>query len=242
MLEEIRIVALGPTWSRVPPPEPNTETWGCNSIYRDVKLDRLFVMHDIRKDIFLRDVNFFEEMNKQDIPVYMTSPEPGLKQGIVYPVKEVYNEFKVIFFMDTIAWMMAYAIMLKPKKISLYGVDMRPDSGIEHHKNEKGCVEFWCGVATGRGIKLYIPPESFIMKSIIGGIFYGFKTGTRSEGCLGKFVPEKTLACHRSYKVIPIDKEGNEMREEESIIELRGLLERTKELERITIKDAEKTL
>lgn len=241
MLDDIRIVALGPTWSKVPPKKTNTETWGCNAIYRDLEIDRLFIMHDIRKDLFLRDIHLFENLNTKNIPIYMASPEPGFQNGVVYPIKEVYAEFGIIFFMNVIAYMVAYAIMQKPKKISLYGVDMRPDSGMEHHKNEKGCVEFWLGVAIGRGIKISLPPESYLLKRVIGGMFYGFKPLKKPDGKFTDFIPEKTLACHRKYRVTPVDDKGNDIKELAEIFEIRGM-KRTGEVEKVIFQDPKSTL
>ena len=80
--------------------------------------------------------------------------------------------------------MVATAIMQKPKCIQMFGVDMRPDAGVETYLNEKGAVEFWVGVALGRGIKFENTLESYVLKIKQEGDFPGARDKIKRSGLI----------------------------------------------------------
>jgi len=215
MLDKIYILAKGPSWYRCPETvPPNTEIWGCNSTYKDRKLDKLFIMHDIRLDMIYEDEDFVEHVNGLGIPVYTTGLYKVLKNNRSFPVAEVYNEFRIPYLLNVICYMLAYAITQKPKEIELCGVDMR--AGVEYI-GEKGCVEFWVGVAVGRGIKVNIPNESMVCKDIMPRdvrardgdtqlMFYGYMHRTKDNG-LVQLIPRGERKCASKYKLVPVGEE-----------------------------------
>jgi len=172
-LDEIIILAQGPSWYEAPQKTPkNTEIWGSNIIYREGnEVDRLFVGHDIRTLMLHDDPDFVKNVNELDIPIYTTGRYRCLKNNFPIPINEIMNKFHTAFFLNVIAYMIATAVLQKPKKISIYGVDMRPDAGNETYSNEKGSVEFWLGVAIGQGIKIINTKQSFVLKTKQEGNF-----------------------------------------------------------------------
>jgi len=216
MTEHIVLLALGPTWYQCPrrnllPKSPECEVWGINTIYRNYAgLDKLFMMHDVRTEILLNDYNFINTVNSEGFPVYTAGNYDALKNNVVFPIEEVISEFQVGFFMNSLTYMIAYAIMQNPKRISFFGIDMRPDSQYEWHVNEKGCIEFWCGVAVSRKIKLEIPKESYVLRRAMTGSFYGFHPRKGPDG-LVYMVPVCDRRKYGRYKLTPIDDEGNEL-------------------------------
>ena len=210
-LDKIIILAQGPSWYQCPdliPGNERVEIWGSNVIYRDHAVDRLFFGHDMRGHFFDDDMNFFENLNKIGMPVYTTGVYKPLVNNAQIPVIEILEEFKVGFFLNVIAWMMATAILQNPKTIDMYGVDMRPDADIEYIINEKGTMEFWCGVAMGRGIKLKNTKESYVMKIKQEGNFPGYRKKVPQNGLATLIPPEdRNPFALRTYAILPVGEE-----------------------------------
>ena len=206
-LDNIILLARGPSLYRCPEQTPvNSEIWGCNTTYRDRTLDRLFVMHDIRWEMIFEDKNFVNNVNSLSIPVYTPGAYPVLVNSVAYPINEVFKEFTVItYFLNVIAYMIALAIMQKPKEISLFGIDMR--DGMEY-SYERANVEFWLGVAIGRGVRVNTTDESMIFKSQHpdhkGRLFYGYTQRKEKDG-LYNLIPDGERKCAKTYRLVPDD-------------------------------------
>lgn len=206
-LDTIILLARGPSGYRCPTEKlPNTEVWGSNTVYRDRTLDRLFIMHDIRWEMMTEDRNLIENVNALDIPVYCPGAYPVLKNSVDYPIQDVFAEFGIIpYFLNVIAYMVALAIVQQPKKIQLYGIDMR--AGMEYQA-ERANVEFWLGVAVGRGIKVDTTPESMIFYSPHQAhkdrLFYGYTPRKRSDG-LYNLIPDGDRECAKQYKLVAVE-------------------------------------
>jgi len=209
-IDNIAILAMGPTWYKCPREvPPNSEIWGINTMYRNhPNIDRIFMMHDLRTEIVLQDKNFVKSVNDYGAPVYTNKEYNKFTNNVVYPIPEMIKEFNIGFFLNCICYMLAYAISLKPKTIVLYGVDMRPDSGQEWHQMERGCVEFWCGMAMGRGIDVSLPAEANVLKRHMVGNWYGFYEREEEDG-LYRIVPLGDRNQYDSYILIPFDDDGN---------------------------------
>jgi len=210
-LDKIIILAQGPSWYQCPdlvPGKEGMEIWGSNVIYRDHAVDRIFFGHDPRGSFFNDDMNLFENLNKIGMPVYTIGVFKPLINNAQIPITEILDEFKVGFFLNVIAWMIATVILQNPKTIDMYGVDMRPDAGGEAYVNEKGSVEFWCGVAMGRGIPIKNTKESYVMKTKQEGNFPGFRNKIPQKG-LATLVPEKdrNIIALNNYAILPNGKE-----------------------------------
>ena len=211
-LDSIILLGMGPTWYQCPKKCPeNSEIWTLNTMFRNhEEISKLFMMHDIRIEIIMQDAKFIDNVNATGLPVYTPIPYPSLKNNIVYALKEVVEEFGVGFYLDSVAYMLAYAIMQKPKNLVLFGIDMRPDSGKEWHLNEKGCIEFWLGMAMGREIEVHLPIESQLLKRNMVGNWYGFHERQKGIGIL-QAIPKQIQAKCRYFKLTPLDEEGKEI-------------------------------
>jgi len=210
-LDKIIILAQGPSWYQCPdlvPGNDKVEIWGSNVIYRDHAVDRLFFAHPMRGHFFNDDMDLFENLNKIGMPVYTSGLYKPLVNNAQIPVLEILEEFKVGFFLNVIAWMMATAILQNPKTIDMYGVDMRPDADCEYLINEKGTMEFWCGVAMGRGIPIKNTKESYVMKTKQEGNFPGFHPKVPQNG-LVMLVPkeDRNIMGLRNYAIFPVGEE-----------------------------------
>uniref|UniRef100_A0A6M3LS15 Uncharacterized protein n=1 Tax=viral metagenome TaxID=1070528 RepID=A0A6M3LS15_9ZZZZ len=210
-LKKIIILAQGPSWYQCPLTAPEgAEIWGSNVIYRDhPNVDRLIFGHDIRGHHFEDDMNLFENLNNYGAPVYTVGECKQLNNTAVIPIGAIMEEFKVGFFLTTIAYMIAMAIMQKPEALEYYGVDMRPDAGGETYGNEKGCVDFWTMVAMGRGIKFSNTLESYILKTKQEGNFPNFRAKVAQNGLVHQ-IPEHERNPYfigMNYKIIPVGDE-----------------------------------
>ncbi len=194
-LNEIAILAMGPTWSQCPETLENGEIWATNTMYMNHHVDRIFLMHDVKHDILVQDKDIVENINKLGVPFYTAGEYASFKTNIAYPVEEIIDYFGVAYFLNVIAWMMAYAIYCKPKRINLYGVDMRGDAGGEYNIGERGCIEFWIGRALGDKIEVGIPEESFLLKRTMRGNFYGYRFRKNPNGL---DIPWTTYRLHRA--------------------------------------------
>lgn len=209
-LKKIIILAQGPSWYQCPAIAPEgTEIWGSNVIYRDHQnVDRLFFGHDYRGHFMEDDSNLIENLNNYGCPIYTIGKSNVLKKNALIPINEILTEFKECFFLTTIAYMIATAILQKPETMDFYGVDMRPDAGGETYGNEKGCVDFWTMVAKGRGIYFTNTKESYILKDKQEGNFPNFRPKIQQAGLVHQ-IPEqdRNIFGLRNYQLVPIGEE-----------------------------------
>jgi len=173
-LENIFILGRGDSLLRCPVKKPEkTEYWGCNSVYKAREVDRLFIMHDLYVTQFNRDNDLIKNINEKNFPVYTLGGYEKIKNNVLYPMEEVIEEFKIAYFLTNIAYMLALAILQKPKHILLFGVDLDWGTQVEYLREEKANVEYWIGVVTGKGIEMQITQESTLLKRKGRGNFYG---------------------------------------------------------------------
>lgn len=67
------------------------------------------------------------------------------------------------YLTSSIAYMIAQAVMDGYEKISIYGVDLTVHDAEYFH--QRTCTEAWIGLAKGKGIEVFIPPQSSLMKA-----------------------------------------------------------------------------
>ena len=187
MIEELIILGNGP--SRVECPY-HCETWGVNGGYAFAKrLDKLFMADSLEGEILEEEYNVEKLLDFKGILV-LAKPFPvfeGLNLPYeIYPIDEVLAKFDTRFFSDTIAYMIAYALLktktiqgpkdLMPRVVSgynriyLYGIDMMSNTS---YIQEKGGVEFWMGIALGMGVEIINTRGSATGKTW-NGKMYGF--------------------------------------------------------------------
>ena len=104
-MKKINILGLGPTWYQCPETtEEGEEIWGCNTMYRNRKVDRIFISHDLRNDILLMDKDFVDNANATGVPVYTSGEYPVFTNNKVYPIQEILDEFGALFFLNSICY------------------------------------------------------------------------------------------------------------------------------------------
>ena len=169
--KKVALIGYTPTRGQAPYDNPEFEIWGLNDLYKfksdqDVKRwDRWFEIHDTKQDYTHLGrqpwAKLFEDFKKMGCPVYLQQKHPDIPNSIAYPIEEAVKQFGY-YFTNTVSYMIALAIMEKFEEIHVYGIDMAVDS---EYNYERPSCEYFLGVAIGRGIKVYIPPEADLLKS-----------------------------------------------------------------------------
>jgi len=94
-------------------------------------------------------------------PIYLIEPAEAIPRGVAYPKDEMVAAFGR-YFNNTVSWMLALAIAMKPQEIGIWGVDMAAAS--EYEQQRPSC-EYFIGLARGAGINVHVPPQSDLLTS-----------------------------------------------------------------------------
>jgi hypothetical protein len=150
------------------------EIWACSPMnYTAPRVDAWFEIHNLDRKFVAGNDPYAAALQKHP-RVYIAVPDPRLPQGIVYPKDEVYkffgnSQFLDSFFQSQVSYMLAWAIMQKPKTIGLWGIDMA--AAEEYGQQRPGC-HFFFTEAEKRGIEIVAPPQSDILEALPP---YGYK-------------------------------------------------------------------
>jgi hypothetical protein len=177
--EKVAIMGFASSWVDTPFKDDSFEIWTLNEAYKlleqepkfkDIaRFDRWFEIHDPLSPTKNKPehVKFLSEC---PCPVYMREKVDNVKNCVLYPFDGILKYFPRRYLTNTIAEMTALAICEGFKEIHLYGVDMA--AGDEYAWQRPNC-EYYCGFAEGRGIKLFIPNKSPLLKA---NKIYGLET------------------------------------------------------------------
>lgn len=128
-----------------------SETWGTLTCLlkeglRDKPFNKLFAFDGINLPEIKRSLDIAHERH---IPVIST-----LDYGDqLYPIRDICREYKTSYFMNSISYMLAYAIYLKFNKMYINGIGGRKRWDYEQGRP---FIIFWLGVATGRRVEYEI--------------------------------------------------------------------------------------
>lgn len=197
MNKVVRLIALGPSCAEATWKAPEgVDTWGIQYCWRNFKLDRAFVMDDedwikAKNNSFAVPIDMAKEMRESKVPIYVAKKWSDVENTVEYPIKEVLEYFKPIkYFMNSMAYMFALAIMEGYERIETYGIDLRyfGDLGDElkyptNWLDETHCGAFWVGLAIGKGIEVVTSQRSSLMQPIHpkGVKLYGYEVSPLIE-------------------------------------------------------------
>jgi len=159
-MKQIAILGMGPSHVELKAP---FETWTVPyTVQYRHPISRIFCVHSWSE----YDPNTMRlialRQGREGFDIISSTPlPPGLK-GTIYPIEEVLKASGVKIFSDLTCYMMAYAIYIeKVDKIWWYGIDCL---GYTNYTIERGAVEFWAGVARGKGIEVINTMTSATLK------------------------------------------------------------------------------
>jgi len=173
-MKEIIILGRGNGWSEA----PDGECWApCSAmscrINSQKELTRGF---DIHGDSFEKADAFRKLAEDNNVDYYTQSK---------FPLEEIIDYFKTDYFANTICYMIALAIYEGVEKIDFYGVNMNGPNEI--YSIERACVEFWVGLAIGKGLEINIYGERSSLlvvdrtNAAEPGIMYGYNNKQRLD-------------------------------------------------------------
>ena len=183
---------MGPGWDHAP--ECGTdkgEIWGINGLILRRPIDLLCEMHDFEwtgeelykhqhaaRGTFLSRQNLWNRVaqkfsywqqiiravNKYKTPFLSVKEYEQIPSSIRFPFEWATKEFPTEYYTCGICYMIAYAIHEGVSELHIYGCRMEIQS---EYKFPRGGVQFWLGVAVGRGIPV----------KVYGGDIYKTRTG-----------------------------------------------------------------
>lgn len=172
--------------------DPTYEVWGLNQLYRYTpRADRWFEIHTrevFEKDL-VRDTDYVGWLRAAPMPVYMTQTHPDIPMSVRYPAERIMAAFSSgrDYFTSTPSFMVALALLEGFTTIGVYGIDLIVGREYEF---EKCCMEYWLGVAQGRGVTLEIPTEAALLKQTHR---YGYQDSGSFMGPLKRSLLESRL-------------------------------------------------
>jgi hypothetical protein len=137
---------------------PKENCWGINCIILERSVDLHFDMHTDgkmnEKQIARREL-VIKQTKQMNIPVYACHAIPETTY-IRYPIEDIIKEFRTGYFSNGICYMIALALYKGVKELNFYGVNHTRLNMIDEYTIQKPGVDYWLGVALGRGVKCNI--------------------------------------------------------------------------------------
>lgn len=173
-MKKVAIVGYAhPSKIDAPFDDPEFQIWGMNQyFYRIPRKTLWFEMHYTNVNQ-IEDGKYKGWLMSTDIPIVMhkkTEEIPGSMRFPVDTISVLYGEY----FNCTADYMISLAIWMGYEEIGIYGINP-----INEYEYEKRGIEYWIGVARGRGIKVYWPDGVNILKPAR----YGYKERNLEKAC-----------------------------------------------------------
>lgn len=140
------------------------EIWTLNDMCQvSPRIDRLFEIHC--SEILERDkVEMAHEISwlkeNESVEVWMADPQPWVPMARQFPTEVLVKEFGT-YFTNSVSWMIALALHEGVDELGIWGVDMA--HGTEYAAQRPSC-EYMIGLARGRGVDVYLPTQSDLLK------------------------------------------------------------------------------
>jgi hypothetical protein len=165
---KIAIVAWAPDTMKLAPwNDPSWQIWVVNDMAASESVPRWDVCFEIHRYPFESENPYRQWMRQHHgKPIFLAELRTEVPDGIALPVAEITSTMGR-YFTNSVSWMLATAILVAPEEIGIWGVNMAQDGEYAH---QRPSVEFFAGIAFGRGIRLTIPKGSDILKC---GSLYG---------------------------------------------------------------------
>jgi len=135
--------------------------WGINSVHRShgARWAKMFNLHrlaHLERDCpqYVDWDSTFSRRNPKVPMVVIDSWKGLLKNQVLFPRASLARQPRADYHASSFDWLVAYAVHLKATVIHLHGARFALDSNREEPISAQACLEYWCGYAEGRGIKV----------------------------------------------------------------------------------------
>jgi hypothetical protein len=169
--------------SRAGPVPGIDQVWGINGTGEVVTCDRIFHMDDVRVQERRAEARpngsiarMLQWLKSSTVPVVTSRAHEAYPALVEFPLQRLFNEVCRGYLNSTLAYAVAFAILERVGKLSMFGCDF---SFADSYQAERGraCVEFWLGVARARGIDVFVTRSSPLMDaSTPDSHLYGYDT------------------------------------------------------------------
>jgi len=169
----VAMVGYSPTTRDLVPWDEDVEVWTLNhghSASFIKRMDYVFEIHPIgylKKNIGTsqNDREHWEWLTQPhgDIKIIMHDHFPEIPNSVKFDHSRAVREFGN-FFTSSLAFMIAQALMEEIDRIEIYGFDMKSDSEYNYQRDS---AEYFIGLAMGKGVDVYLPPECNLLKGKI---------------------------------------------------------------------------
>ena len=189
--KRVAIMGFAPHYNLAPFADESFEIWGVNQLHQFIpRATRWFELHPWH--VVLAEhaaeaavaphgvTKHIDWLRQFPGPTYMIEARPEIPNSVTYPLDAMVREFfpwarpKVgggwedAYFRCSASYMLALAISEGFTEIHIYGVDMA--QMVEYREQRPSC-EYMMGVAFGRGIKIYRPDASNLLRA---NFLYGY--------------------------------------------------------------------
>lgn len=179
---------------------PGWEVWGLNGIrpdarqqaWKPIRWARMFNLHrfaHLNRDCYeyiIWDTAFSKANPK--VPVYVIDTWHGLLENeVIFPLKDLIRLTPRggRYHAGSFDMLVAYAILEGATEIALHGIGLALDSWRAEPISARACLEYWCGVAEGRGIEVTTTEDCDIFHQyhlLKSNTVYGFDDVKLIEG------------------------------------------------------------
>lgn len=159
------VTTIGPEGNYLDFSEQYQHIWTCNGGWLNHPTSSLGFMMDDWASPAHDDDNAPREIKEAKlktcpIPVLTPTAYPEFKCFVEYPLRDVINFTKRIYFGETISYAVAFAIFCEVKELHLHGTDYHGCKPAE-----RACTEYWCSAAIERGILIGSNPNSHFLNT-----------------------------------------------------------------------------
>jgi hypothetical protein len=208
-VETRKIAIIGKAPSSVglaPYSDPAWEVWILNTLGSNKEVprfDRQFELHDLKLTQTPAHGGYYQWLVECDKPVYVRDEPPAeMKNGVRFPLGPILEHFANMtgggYLTNSVSMEMALAIYehdtgtKKVSDIGLWGVDMAQHGFAtgghngpftSEYARQRPSVEFWIGVAAGKGIKIHVPAQSDLLKC---ACIYGYQHDAHWEKLMAR--------------------------------------------------------
>lgn len=177
--------------------DSKTQVWGLNNHIMSRPLDIVFEPHDVEwwlehcdeKTWYHKTENRYRQhinrVNEMGVPYLTLRHYEFIPTSEAYPIEAICDHFGIDYFTGGIDYMLAYAIYKRVRKVDIYGVHTTYD---DEYQYQKPSLEFWIGVALGRGIDIKVHGSHSLLKPIYQGKIYTNDAGDADGLRYGYFI------------------------------------------------------